>query len=131
MIKPRVTKQAHIIHTMRHQKLWTRNMEGFRYVGVGGTRSARRKSIKAGLEAANQIHIQSLASYFGERNVYGHLNNPLRHWKYCAILIQNRICPQIPWSCRKLNRGFPARKTRALAVCHTTPCEPTPSGKEQ
>ena len=37
---------------------------------VGGNRSARRKPTKAGMESANQIHIQPLASCIGERKVF-------------------------------------------------------------
>ena len=36
-------------------------MKGFRFLGVGGNRSAWRKPTKAGMESANQIHIQLLA----------------------------------------------------------------------
>ena len=42
-------------------------MKGFRFLGVGGNWSARRKPTKAGMESANQIHIQPLASCIGER----------------------------------------------------------------
>ena len=37
-------------------------MKRFRFLGVGGNRSVRRKSTKAGMESRNQIHIQPLAS---------------------------------------------------------------------
>ena len=53
-------RQAGFIHT-RDQKLWTRKMKGFRFLGVGGNRSARRKPSKVGMESANQIHIQPIA----------------------------------------------------------------------
>ena len=33
---------------MRDQKLWTRNMEEYRFLGVGGNRSARRKTYQGG-----------------------------------------------------------------------------------
>ena len=51
---------------IRNRFLW----EGVRFLGVGGNRSARRKPTKAGMESANQIHIQPLASCIGERKVY-------------------------------------------------------------
>ena len=35
-------RQASFVHTMRDQKLWTRNMKGYRFLGVGGNRSARK-----------------------------------------------------------------------------------------
>ena len=57
---------------MRDQKLWSRNVEGFQFLGVGGNWSAQRKPNKAGMESANQIHIQPLASYIGERKVFEH-----------------------------------------------------------
>ena len=41
-------------------------------VGVGGNRNAWRKPTKAGMESANQIHIQPLASCIGERKVFEH-----------------------------------------------------------
>ena len=46
-------RQAGFIHTTRDQKLLTRNMKGFWFLGVGGNRSARRKPTKAGMESAN------------------------------------------------------------------------------
>ena len=54
--------RALFINTGRDQKLWTRNMKGFRFLGVGGNRSAGRKPTKAGMELANLIHIQPLAT---------------------------------------------------------------------
>ena len=51
---------------IRNRILW----EGVRFLGVGGNRSARRKPTKAGMESANQIHIQPLARCTGERKVY-------------------------------------------------------------
>ena len=47
-------------------------MKGFRCLGVGGNRSAQRKPTKAGMESADQIHIQRLASCIGERKVFKH-----------------------------------------------------------
>ena len=47
-------------------------MKGYRFQGVGGNRSARRKPTKAGMESANQTHIQPLASCIGERKVFEH-----------------------------------------------------------
>ena len=44
-------------------------MKGFRFLGLGGNRSAQREPIKAGLESANKIHIQPQASCIGERKV--------------------------------------------------------------
>ena len=53
---------------IQNRILW----EGVRFLGVGGNWSAQRKPTKAGMELANQIHIQPLASYIGERKVYEH-----------------------------------------------------------
>ena len=47
-------------------------MKGFRFFGVGGNRSTRRKPSKAGMELANQTHIQPLASCIGERKMFEH-----------------------------------------------------------
>ena len=47
-------------------------MKGFRLLGVGGNRSARRKPTKAGMESVNQTHIQPLASCIGKRKVFEH-----------------------------------------------------------
>ena len=52
----------------RNRILW----KGIQFLGVGGNRSAWRKPTKAGMEMANQIHIQPLASCIGERKVYEH-----------------------------------------------------------
>ena len=46
--------------------------EGVQFLGVGGNWGARSKPTKAGMESANQIHIQPLASCIGERKVYKH-----------------------------------------------------------
>ena len=51
-------QSSRLVHT-RDQKIWTRNMEGFSFFGVGGNRSAQRKPTEAGMESANQIHIQT------------------------------------------------------------------------
>ena len=53
---------------IRNRILW----EGVRFLGVGGNWSARRKPTKVGMELANQIYIQPLASCIGERKVYEH-----------------------------------------------------------
>ena len=59
--------------TTRNQKYWTQLYgEVVRFLGVGGNRGARRKPVKAGMESANQIHVQPLASCIGERKVYEH-----------------------------------------------------------
>ena len=42
------------------------------FFGVGENESARRQTTKAGMESANIIHIQPLASCNGERKVYKH-----------------------------------------------------------
>ena len=47
-------------------------MKGFRFLGVGGNRSTWRKPTKAGMESANQTHMQPLASCIGERKVFEH-----------------------------------------------------------
>ena len=53
---------------IRNRILW----KGVLFLGVGGNQSIRRKPTKAGMESANQIHIQPLASCIGERKVYKH-----------------------------------------------------------
>ena len=53
---------------IRNRILW----KGVRFLGVGGNRSARKKLTEVGMESANQIHIQPLASCIGERKVYEH-----------------------------------------------------------
>ena len=49
--------QAGFVHTTRGQKLWTRNMKGFQFLGARGNQSAQRKPTKVGMELANQIYI--------------------------------------------------------------------------
>ena len=46
--------------------------ERIQVLGVGGNRSARKIPTKVGMESANQIHIQPLASCIGERKVFEH-----------------------------------------------------------
>ena len=96
-------------------------MKGFRFLGVGGNQSARRKPTKAGMESANQTHVQPLAiaalvkgkrsSTKPTRLATGVMCHPDTE--------QNRpykICP-----CRGLNWGPTALQARTLPVCHTTP----------
>ena len=79
-------------------------MKRFRFLGVGGNRSARRKPTEAGMESTNQIHILPLASCIGESKVFKHLK-PTR-------LVTGVVCHpdteqnrpyKVPWPCRKLN----------------------------
>ena len=49
---------------------YDQQMEGFRFLGVEGNRTALRKSTKADMELTNQIHIQPLASCIGGRKVF-------------------------------------------------------------
>ena len=71
VIKPRRIHAG--LYTQREtRKLWTRIKEGFQILDVGRNRSARRKPTKAGMESANQIHIQPLASCIGERKFFEH-----------------------------------------------------------
>ena len=57
----------------KEPEIWNRILwEGVRFLGIGGNRSAWRKPTKAGMESANQIHIQPLASCIGEREVFEH-----------------------------------------------------------
>ena len=72
--------QAGFVHKTRNQKLWIRNMKGFWFLGVGGNQSTRRKQTKAGMESANQTHIQPLVSFIGERKVFEYLTSPPCHW---------------------------------------------------
>ena len=64
VIKPEADKQA--FYTQRETRNYGPDMKGYRFLLVGGNRSARRKPTKAGMESANQIHIQPLASCIGE-----------------------------------------------------------------
>ena len=48
---------SRLVHTTRDQKLWPEIWEGYRFLGVGGNRSARRM---ADMESTNQIHIHPL-----------------------------------------------------------------------
>ena len=88
---------------------------------VGGNRSARRKPTKAGMESANQIHIQPLASRIGERKVFEHKPTRLATGVvYHPDTEQNRPY-KIPWPWRGLNQGPTAPQARTLPLCHTTP----------
>ena len=72
--QPRRSSGSHR-HTLttRSQKYGTDFYgKGSEFLGVGENRSARRKPTKAGMESANQIHIEPLASCIGERKVYEH-----------------------------------------------------------
>ena len=105
-------RQAGFVHTTRNQKQWTRNMKGYRFLGVGGNRSARRKPTKAGMESANQIHIQPLASCIGERKVFEHKPTHLATGVVCHPDTEQSRPYKIPWPCRGLNRGPTAPQVR-------------------
>ena len=88
---------SRLVHTMWDQKQWIRNMERFQFLGVGGNRSAWRKPTKTGMESVNQIHIQPLASWIGERKVFLYLWYPpvLEHSilpKVMSILWWTDLC---------------------------------------
>ena len=69
-------------------------MKEYQFLGVGGNLSARRKPTKAGMESANHIHIQPLASCIGERKVFEHKPTRLATGVVCSdTVIQNRIGP--------------------------------------
>ena len=59
-------QSSRLVHIKRHQKLWIRNMKGFQFLGVKGNRHAWKKPTRAGMELANKIHIQPLASCIGK-----------------------------------------------------------------
>ena len=94
--------------------------EGVRFLGVGGNRSARRKPTKAGMELANQIHIQPLASCI---MVKGKCTSTkptrLATGVVCHPGTEQNRPYKIPWSCRGLNQGPTALQARTLPVCHT------------
>ena len=116
-------RQAGLVHTTRDQKLWTRNMKRYRFLGVGGNRSAWRKPTRAGVESANQIHIQPLASCIGERKVFEHKRTRLDTGVVCHPDTEQNRPYKIPWPCRGLNQGPTALQARTLPVCHTAPDE--------
>ena len=59
VIKSRAAKQA-CTHNVSRETIWTRNMEGVRFFGIGGNRSAWSKPSKAGMQSANQVHILTI-----------------------------------------------------------------------
>ena len=80
------------------------------------------KPTKAGMESANQIQIQPLASCIGERKVSPSGTKPTRlaTGVVCHSDTEQNWLYKIPWSCRKLNRGPTAPQAKTLPVCHTT-----------
>ena len=106
----------------RNKILW----EGVRFLGVGGNRSARRKPTKVGMESANQIHIQPLASCIGERKVCEHYKPTLERvfiyflftlfclfvcffflMAVCQFLLQDQCCLETPYDLKGLNNKSP------------------------
>ena len=98
-------RQAGFVHITKDQKPWTRNMKGYRFLGVRRNRSARRKPTKAGMESANQIHIQPLASCMGERKVFEHKPTRLATGVVCHPDTEQNRPFKILWPCQGLNRG--------------------------
>ena len=90
-------------------------MKGYRVLGVRGNRSARRKPTKAGMESANQIHIQSLTSCIGERKVFEHKPTRLATVVVCHPDTEQNRPYKIRWF------GPTAPQARTLPVYHTTP----------
>ena len=80
-------------------------MKGYRFLGVGGNLSARRKPTKAGMESANQIHIQPLTSCIGERKVFEHKPTRLATGVVCHPDAEQNRPYKIPWPCQGLNWG--------------------------
>ena len=75
---------------------------------------------KTGMESANQIYIQPLASCIGERKVFEPKPTRLATGVvYHPDSEQNRPY-KFPWPCRELNRWPTAPQARTLPVCHTT-----------
>ena len=76
-------------HNMRPE-IWTRNMEGFQFLDVGGNMSAWRKPTKVGMK-------QPLASCIGERKVFLQaLNNPSHHWSNVPSWYRTEHRPKKP-----------------------------------
>ena len=69
-------RQAGFIHTTRDQKLWTRNIKEFRFLGVGGNRSARRKPTKAGWNRQT-----NLRTFFSEKFDNRHVSIDFKYFK--------------------------------------------------
>ena len=94
-------------------------MKGYRFLGVRGNGSARRKPTKAFMESANQIHIQPLASCNGERTVFENKPTRLATGVVCHPDTGQNRPYKIPWPYRGLNRELTAPQARTLPVCHT------------
>ena len=71
MDKPGAVKQA-CKHNKRPETMDQKYGMILDFLGVRGNRSAQRKLTQAGVESANQIHIQPMASCIGERKVFEH-----------------------------------------------------------
>ena len=78
--------------------------------------SARRKYTNVGMESANQIHIQPLASCIGERKVFEHKLTRLATGVVCHPDTEQNRPYKIPWLCWGLNRGHTAPQARTLPV---------------
>ena len=104
---------------IRNRILW----EGVRFLGVGGNRSAQRKPTKAGMESANQIHIQPGYNWLAAL-VKGKCTSTkptrLATGVVCHPYSEQNRPYKIPWSCRGWNRGPSVLQARTLPVCHTT-----------
>ena len=92
---------------MRDQKLWTRNMKGFRFLGVGGIRSAWRENLPRRVwnRQTKFTHNHWLASLHWWKESVQALNQPALPLQQCAILIQTRIGP-IVCQCQKSTTVF-------------------------
>ena len=124
VIKPQAVKQACTHNERPDQKLWTRHTEGFRFLGAGGNRSSRRKPTKTGMESANQIHIQPLASCIGEKKVYEHSNTKptrLATGVVCHPDTEQNRPTKSPGPAGDWTGNLLYHQARDLPACHTSP----------
>ena len=117
-LNPRQSSRLFSLHPTRDRNWWTRNMQEFRFLGVGGNRSTRRKPTKADMELANQIQIQLNCSSTKPTRIASGV--------VCHSETERNRPYKIPWPCRELNRDLMHLKNEMiLPVCHTTPSTKT------
>ena len=95
-------------------------MKGFRFLGVGGNRSARRKPTKAGMNRKTKFKNNHWLAALVKEKCSSTKPTRLTTGVVCHPDSEQNRPYKISWPCRELNRGPTAPQARTLPVCHTT-----------
>ena len=107
-------QSSRLVHTKGGQNLWTRNMEWFWFLGVGGN---RRQVWNWQTKFTHNHWLAALVKGKCSSTKPTHLATGV----VCHPDTEPNRPYKIPWPCWELNQGPTALQAKALPVCHTTP----------